>query len=150
MKKTVAAAFMLAAVAGTAGITPAAGTEWMLLDENISTAFYLKSGATGPVGGIVRITVRTLYTDEGRADALEVLSPASRYEHLSETHYVYDLDCTRQMSRLLRATHLDDGGDQISTQDLSSVTPWEAIPPDSRLELVTDEVCRPPSAPAAR
>lgn len=124
------------------GTAWSAGSAWILLDGNTTSAFfYDKKGVMKPKEGIVRITARTLYTEEGKADVLQTLKPATLYANLSESHYVYDLDCAGHKSKLLSVTHLDDSGDKIKTYDLAAVTDWEEIPVAARLELITDLVC---------
>lgn len=118
--------------------------EWLLLDESPDSNFSLdKGGVKKQSEGILRITAQVLYTEEGKEDALRILQSAKGYENLSESRYVYDLDCKGQKSKLLRVTHLDKKGNKIKTFDLSEVTVWEEIPPAARLELVTDLVCSP-------
>lgn len=118
--------------------------EWLLLDESADSNFSLdKGGVKKQSEGVIRITAQVLYTEEGKEDALSMLQPAKGYENLSESRYVYDLDCKGQKSKLLRVTHMDKKGNQIRTVDLSEVTLWEEIPTAARLELVTDLVCKP-------
>lgn len=121
-----------------------AGAEaaWIALDENQDSYFYYdKNGIVKPEEGIIRVTARVVYTEEGKEDALKILQPAKDYKKLSESHYLYDLNCTGKKSKLLRVTHLDDNGAQLKTFDLSAVTEWEEIPPAARLELILELAC---------
>jgi hypothetical protein len=125
------------------GLAVAAGPAWVLADENADTRFYYDSqGITSPDKGISRVAVRAVYTEEGKADALELLGHAPAYEKLFESGYRYDIDCEKKKSHLLHVTHLDDAGNPIKSTDLAGVTEWEDIPPYSRLELLAEEVCK--------
>jgi len=143
MTACVICVFMMALLVSTT-VHAGAEHEWQLLDESPDSYFsFDKAGVTKQPKGFMRITARVLYTEEGKEDALKLLQPAKGYENLSESRYVYDLDCKGQKSKLLRVTHFDKGGTQIKTFDLSDVTLWEEIPPAARLELITEIVCTP-------
>jgi Surface-adhesin protein E len=122
----------------------AAATEptWILTDENAGTRFYYdKTGISMPRPGISRVPIRVVYTEEGKAEALDVLEHDPGFAKLFETLYSYDLDCQKRRIHLLNVTHLDDDGKQLKAVNMSAVTEWEDIPPDSRLDLLADEVC---------
>lgn len=135
-------ASLLMATGSHAGAHHVATPEWIVLDENRDSYFsYDKAGVTERRKGIRQITARVVYTPEGRADALTILQPAKEYERLSESRYVYDLDCKGRKSKLLGVTHLDADGATIKTFDISAVTEWEDVPPAARLELINELVC---------
>jgi len=124
------------------GRASAADPTWLLVDENAGSRFYYdKNGISMPRPGISRVQIRVVYTDEGKAEALDVLEHDPAFAKLFETHYSYDLDCQKKKIHLLNVTHLDDDGKQIKSVNLSAVTEWEDIPPDSRLDLLADEAC---------
>lgn len=150
MKKAISAVISMVLVAFLAGTIAHADTgrgatpEWIELDENRDSYFsYDKAGVAKPREGIRQITARVVYTPEGRAEALTILQPAKDYERLSESRYVYELDCKGRKSKLLGVTHLDADGARIKTFDISAVTEWEDIPPAARLELINELVCAP-------
>ena len=119
-----------------------AGPDWVLLDENADSRFYYdKSGTKKPNEGIIRVRTRVVYTKEGKAEALKILSTSKKFDKLFESRYFHDLDCKKEKSRLLEATHLDKEGITLKTTDLASSTEWEDIPPDTRISLVTEKVC---------
>lgn len=119
-----------------------AGPDWMELDDNMeSTFFYDRKGTTKPKEGFVRVVTRVLYSEEGKAEALKVLSKYKGMDKLHESRYVHDLDCGEQESRLLSATHLSQDGTALRSTDLSSVTEPEAIPPETRMWYVMQEAC---------
>lgn len=137
-------AALLVATSSHADARHVATPEWIVLDENRDSYFsYDKRGVTKPQEGIRRITARVVYTPEGRAEALAILQPAKEYERLSESRYLYDLDCKGNKSKLLNVTHLDAEGARIKTFDMSAVTEWENVPPAARLELISELVCAP-------
>lgn len=128
--------------AGAADPKIAWGAEWVLADENPASSFYYdKAGIAKPRKEVIRVTMRVVYTEEGKADALETLTPTKYYEKLSESRYLYELDCRERKSKLLRVTHLDEAGNQIKAFDLSEKTDWEDIPFASRIEAITDNEC---------
>ena len=120
----------------------AAESKWVLLDENADTRFYYDGAHTAKSGpGRLGVTVRIVYTEEGKEDALKILGTTPGFDKLLETHYDYDMDCIKRKIRLLTVTHLDDAGNKLKTTDLSSVSPWEEVPPGTRLDLLSDSIC---------
>lgn len=146
MPKTIVLAIVMAWMVLT-GLTRAfAGNshEWIKLDENPETYFYFDKGEVAKLpGDIVRITARVVYTAKGKEDALTVLEPAKLFENLAESRYIYNLDCNLRKSKLQSVTHLSDDGSMIKTVDLSTVTEWEEITPNERLELIRASACSP-------
>jgi hypothetical protein len=133
---------LIMALVATITVHAGGAAQWLVLDENPDSIFsYDTASVAKPVDGIVRITARVVYTEDGKAQALEVLKPAKEYERLFESRYVYDLNCRGQKSRLINVTHHDEKGKQLKAFDLSAVTEWEKIPPASRMELVSESVC---------
>lgn len=133
---TTVAAGMLAASAFAA--TP----DWFLLDENEdSSFFYDRSGGTALREGVIQVRTRVVYSDRGRKDALEVLKELPDSAPLHETLYSYEINCAEREGHLLAATHLDKRGGTLRSTDLSAVTQWENLPPDSRMGLVLGQAC---------
>jgi hypothetical protein len=123
--------------------------DWVLLDENKDSRFYYdRSAPAQPKEGIVRIRTRVVYTDEGKADAVKILEDAKKFGPLFESHYLHELDCKQEKSRLLEVSHLDKNGVTLKTTDLASATEWEEIPPEVRMGLVLEKVCT--QAPAKK
>jgi hypothetical protein len=140
MHNAVLGIFMILMV--TTGAQGGTMAEWLVLDENADSVFsYDKSAVAKPVEGVVRITARVVYTEEGKAEALKMLGKG--FERLFESRYVYDLNCTGGTSRLIGVTHLDDGGAPLKAFDLSAVTGWEEIAPATRLDLISELACQP-------
>jgi hypothetical protein len=120
----------------------AAEGDWVLLDENQGSNFFLdKAATTVPKAGVLRVRTRVIYTDQGRVEALRTLASPKNLETLFESRYLYDLDCSEQESKLLEVSHLDKNGKVLKTTDLSKFTDWEAIPPEARMALVAIISC---------
>ena len=133
---------LVTGVAAQPGRALGAGPEWVLVDENpVSSFYYDRSGITKPREGILRVTTRVIYTEEGKEETLETLKPAKGYENLYESRFLFDLDCKEWKNKLLRVTHLDKAGTQLKMFDLAEKTDWEDIPPDARIEAVADTEC---------
>ena len=121
-----------------------AGPDWVLLDESRDSRFYYDQGGTSSPGkGMVQVSTRVVYTEEGKAEALKILATAKNFGKLFESRYLHDLDCRNQKSRLLKVTHLDKDGVTIKSTELASLTEWEEIPPDARMGQVAEKVCTP-------
>ena len=123
----------------------AAEPDWVLLDDNLDSHFYYdQGGAKKPVDGVVQVRTRVVYTPEGKADALKILGGPKIFEPLYESRYVHDLDCVKEQTKLLEASHLDKDGIILKSSNLAAVTQWEEIPPFARMGLVLEKACPPP------
>lgn len=146
MKAIILAAFwvLLTGTAVRPSQASGAGPEWVLVDKNpVSSFSYDKSGITKPREGIIRVTTRVIYTEKGKAETLAVLKPATGYENLYESRFVFDIDCKGGKDKLLRVTHLDRAGAELKMFDLGDKTEWEDIPPDARISVVAETECAP-------
>ena len=124
------------------GLFAGTAPEWVLVDSDPSTSdfYYDKATAGKTPQGIVSVATKAVYSEEGKADALQVLG-AKRYANLAYTLFSYDLDCAKRMSRLRKVVHCDDKGAKIAEFDLAAKSSWEEIPEDSRLDVILTEVC---------
>ena len=119
-----------------------ADPQWVVVDEDKDSSFsYDKSGTSKPKEGIVRVRTRVVYTKEGKAEALKMLTSAKNLANLYESRYLHDLDCTERESHLLGASHLDKEGVTLKQTDLAAVTEWEGIPPETRMATVFKKLC---------
>lgn len=117
--------------------------DWLMLDENNGSTFFIdKNSKEQPRPGVVRVTTRVLYTKEGKSEALKTLATSASLTELYESRYRYDINCEERESRLLEVAHLDQKGGTLKSTDLSAFTEWEDIPPEARLALVAEVVCR--------
>ncbi len=123
-----------------------AEADWEFVDANPahSDFYYDKSSISRGPDGIISVWTKVVYTDEGKADTLKILKNAKAYEKLALTQFLYDIDCKGAKSRLKQIVHYDDKGNRIKEFNLAEKTEWEEIPPYSRLESVTDEICPQP------
>ncbi|HEY6838013.1 MAG TPA: surface-adhesin E family protein [Geobacteraceae bacterium] len=116
--------------------------DWVLVDSDPSTSdfYYDKSAVNKTPQGILKVTTKVIYSEDGKADALHVLD-AKKYANLAYTLFFYELDCSKRMSHLTRVVHTDDNGAKIAEFDLAGKSSWEEIPEDSRLEVILTEQC---------
>ena len=124
--------------------TPSAfGAEnWILIDQNNDSGFfYDRDSKSVPTVGVVRVTTRVIYTDQGKVEALKTLGTVQESEELYETRYIYDIDCEEREARLLASTHLDKSGGILKSTDLGIFTEWEYLLPQTRMALVAQEAC---------
>jgi hypothetical protein len=142
-RTTAAVALGIAWLAVVTGVCMGAQDDWVLVDSDPATSDFLYNSATVGRGtkGIVTVETKAVYSEDGKADALEVLD-AARYAHLAYTLFVYDIDCAGEESLLKRVVHYDDQGARIAAFDLTGKSAWEDIPMDSRLEKVQQAECR--------
>jgi len=120
---------------------------WVVLDENADSRFYYdqngkKLSDNKPGEVTVQVRTRVVYSDEGKADALEILGHPKSLEKLFESRYRHDLNCQENESKLLEAAHLDGNGVTLKSTDLKAASEWEEIPPDARMGLVFERVCQ--------
>lgn len=121
-----------------------ADPNWMLLDDGDESSFFYDRNGTGKVrDGMVQVRTRVVYTEEGKKEALKVLTGLPEPAKLYESRYMYEIDCVEKEGRLLAATHFDAKGGILRSTDLTAVTVPEYLPPGSRMALVAEEACAP-------
>lgn len=119
-----------------------APADWFLLDENPGSGFFYDRNGIMPVReGVIQVRARVLYSEEGKKEALKVLKGLPQQAPLYETIYNYEINCPEREGHLLASSHLDKGGTILKTTELSAVTQWEYLPPDTRLGLVVQQAC---------
>lgn len=133
---------LVAALALTAGSALAA--EWVVVDENpmVSNFYYDTSSVARDKEGKVSVWTRAIYSEEGKADALDTMGNPPAFKDLSHTHFLYTIDCAAATSRLEKVIHFDDKAEPIKEYNLSGKTDWEAIDEFTRLGLLQEAVCQ--------
>lgn len=142
--RTLITSLLLALLLGTlsAPAASAAENDWVLVDQNKeSTFFYSKNGTEKEKDGVLRVTTRVVYSEKGKEAALKILAASDTLQKLAESRYQHEINCEEKESRLLKVTHLAKDGGPLKTTDLSGVTDWEEIRPDTRMERVLEMVC---------
>lgn len=126
------------------GAASAAESGWVLVDDNpqVSAFYFDQASVSKPAAGLVSVTTKAIYSEQGKADALEVMGHPKGFDDLSYTNFVYTIDCPGEKSRLEDVTHYDSKGEPLREFKLSGKTDWEAIAPDTRLGLLADVLCK--------
>lgn len=119
-------------------------SQWALIDEDPSTSSYYYD-TTSIVQGeddLVAVQTKAVYTEEGKADALDTIGHPKGFEDLSATSFFYTINCSGDMSRLEKVVHRDGKGMTIKEYTLTGKTPWEEIEAETRMSLLRDAVCK--------
>jgi len=141
-KRILALIFLTATVAvGSAAF--AGDGQWVLLDEDPSTSSYFYDATSVVPGddGLVTVWTRAVYTEEGKADALDTIGHPKGFEDLAATSFHYTINCDADMSRLEKVMHQDGTGGTIKEYNLAGKTSWEEIEAETRMSLLRDAVC---------
>ncbi|CAG0949253.1 hypothetical protein GEOBC_00085 [Geobacteraceae bacterium] len=122
----------------------AADSQWVLIDEDPATSNYFYDSTSIAQGeeGLVTVWTSAVYTDEGKADALDTIGHPKGFEDLSSTSFHYTINCPGDMSRLEKVVHRDGKGGTIKEYTLTGKTPWEEIEAETRMSLLHDAVCQ--------
>ena len=115
---------------------------WRLFAEtqaDIGVIYYDAANTTHPSKHIVRTWVRLVYSNQGVA--LQVKELGKRYEDLSYTLILWELNCVGQKNRVLQSTSYSRDGKIISS-NLSQQTEWSSINPGSIGEILYKTVCK--------
>ena len=133
----------LAAIVATASLVSAADGQWVLIDEDPSTSSYFYDTTSVAQGeeGLVSVQTKAVYTEEGKADALDTIGHPKGFEDLAATSFLYTINCDADMSRLEKVVHRDGKGGTIKEYILTGKTPWEEIEAETRMSLLRDAVC---------
>jgi len=136
-----AIAILLTVVAG--GPAFASDDQWVLLDEDPATSNYFYDSASVVPGddGLVTVWTKAVYSEEGKADALDTIGHPKGFEDLTATSFLYTINCDADMSRLEKVIHSDGKGGTIREYNLAGKTSWEEIEAETRMSLLRDAVC---------
>jgi hypothetical protein len=124
---------------GCAGMQAA---DWRLFAEtqaDIGMIYYDAANITHPSKDIVRTWVRLVYSKDGVA--LQVKELGKRYEDLSYTLSLLEVNCAAKKNRVLQSTSYSRDGNVISSNQ-SQQTEWSLIIPGSIGETLHKTVCK--------
>ena len=116
--------------------------DWRLFAETqaeIGIIYYDAANITHPSKHIVRTWVRLIYSKEGVA--LQVKELGKRYEDLSYTLILWEVNCVGQKNRVLQSTSYSRDAKIISS-NLSQQAEWSSINPGSIGEILYKTVCK--------
>lgn len=142
---TIALAVVIAVIAA-ANPSSAADSQWEVIDENpaASTYAYDPTSVAEAEDGLVTVLTRAVYTDEGKADALDTIGNPPDLKDLSFTDFLYSINCSEGMSRLEKVVHRNSKGEIIREYALAGKTPWTEIEGETRMSLLREAVCAQP------
>ena len=115
------------------------GADWKLYGfNNYSLLYYDAQSITRPSKNIVRVWEKFTYTEKGVMDTVGSLG--KKYEDLSHSINLDEINCIEKMIHSLSGTYYDNGGGVIYT--FSSRSEWDFIIPESLGELLYKEICK--------
>ena len=118
---------------------PTKGADWKFYGGSDNyLGCYDTQSITRPSKNIVRVWVRQYYTEKGVIDYVGGLG--KKYENLSHTKIVLEIDCAEKTIHNLSFTDYDNKGRAIYSD--SSPSKWIFIPPKTVAEGLYEEVCK--------
>ena len=127
------------AIFGCAGMQR---VDWKLFAEtqtDIGIFYYDAGNITHPSKHIVRTWIKLVYYKDGVA--LQVKKLGKRYEDLSYTLNLLEVDCAAKKQRVLQSTSYSKDGNIISSNQ-SQEAEWSFINPGSIGEVLYKTVCK--------
>ncbi len=123
------------------------GADWILLGKsNIGTAYYDKASIKQLSGNVIRVSVKYIYSSEGVKEFREAFPNVNMHETISYTLYVYEVNCSADSFRLIKATTYNSAESVIRGTELefneTEQSTSEHITPDSMMERLSKESCR--------
>ncbi|QSV45792.1 surface-adhesin E family protein [Geobacter benzoatilyticus] len=124
----------------------AADNSWEIIDDNpaASTYSYDSTSVAEAEEGLVTVWTRVVYTDEGKADALDTIGNPPEFKDLTSTDFLYTINCSEGMSRLEKVIHRKGNGEIIKEYSLAGKTPWTELEGETRMSLLREAVCDQP------
>ncbi len=127
------------AIFGCAGKRP---PDWRLFAEtqaNIGMIYYDAANITHPSKDIVRTWTRLVYSKDGVA--MQVKERGKRYEDLSYTLNLLEVNCGTNKNRVLESTSYARD-EKVISSSLSRQAEWSSINPGSMGEILYKTVCK--------
>ena len=125
----------------------AEGADWILLGEShIGTAYYDRASIKQLSGSVIRVPVKYTYSSEGEKEFREAFPKVNMSETISYTLYVYDINCSGDSFRLIKATTYNSaesviGGTELEFKETGQPSP-ELITPNSMMGKLSEAACR--------
>jgi len=125
----------------------AEGADWILLGEsNIGTAYYDRASIKQLSGNVIRVSVKYSYSSEGVKEFREAFPEVNKRETISYSLYIYDINCSADSFRLIKATTYNSaesiiGGTELEFTETEQSTP-EHITPNSMMQQLSEVSCR--------
>jgi hypothetical protein len=125
----------------------AEGADWIPLGEsNIGTAYYDRASIQQLSGNVIRVSVKYTYSSEGIKEFREAFPKVNMHETISYTLYVYDINCSGDSFRLIKATTYNSAesvisGTELEVNETEQSTP-EHTTPNSMMERLSGASCR--------
>ena len=125
----------------------AEGADWILLGEsNIGTAYYDRASIQKFSTNVIRVSVKYTYSSEGVKEFRETFPKVNMHETISYTLYVYNINCSGDSFRLIKATTYNSAesvieGTELEFNETEQSTP-EHITPNSMMERLSEAACR--------
>ncbi len=101
-------------------------------------AYYDAQSINRPAKNIVRVWLKVDYTEKGVIDKVGNLG--EKYENLSNTRALWEINCVEKKARMLSETAYDNGGGVIYSS--GSPLEWNFIIPESMGEVLYKEICK--------
>jgi len=115
------------------------GADWKLFKKTEDAKFYYdKKDVTPLAQKIVKVWIRQVYTQKGKADMINLVG--SRYQNLSYSINSLEFNCGTKLIRFLSMTYYSKNGDVLDLEN--SPDKWESIPPDSVFEALYKQICK--------
>jgi hypothetical protein len=123
------------------------GADWILLGKSaIGTAYYNSASIKQLSGNIITVSVKYAYSSEGVKEFRAAFPKVNMYETISHTLYVYEIKCSANSFRLIKATTYNSAESVIRGTELefdeTEQSPPEHITPNSMMERLSEESCR--------
>lgn len=115
------------------------GADWKFYAASEQILYYYDAqNITHPSKNIVRVWERWDYTEKGVLDM--VGTSGKKYENLSHSIILWEINCSEKKDRGLSLTHYDHKGSVVHS--ISSPSDWNFIVPETVGEVIYKEVCK--------
>ena len=121
------------------GYTEVWGADWRRISkgEN-SLEYYDAEGITRSSKNIVKVSLKSVYTEEGKIDAVRKLG--KRFEKVSYEIHSLEIDCSNKKIRFLSSNYYSQDDKVITSH--KRTTKWDLIAPESIGEVLFKNVCK--------
>jgi hypothetical protein len=125
----------------------AEGADWILLGKSyIGTAYYDRASIKQLSKNIIRVSVKYTYSSEGVKEFRAAFPEVNMYETISYSLYVYEINCSADSFRLIKAATYNSEESVIKGTELEfkekEQSSTEHITPNSMMERLSEESCR--------
>ncbi len=124
------------------GYMKVCGGDWKVyaeLKDDVGVFYYASDSITHPSKNIVKVVTKTVFSKNAVAKRVKVFG--KKFENLSHTEFLREVDCEKKEDRVMQLTSYTKDGKVLSFGDYKEAK-WGTITPNSISGALFEAMCK--------